>query len=144
MLNILFRFCINIQKCKSVSELKFIYSRIPLFLFTFSYQHTLWYIYIWVKFIKVDIFPKYCHFFATLTAVYRPLLHYFILFNCFFWPITCAAVEKTKLLTSQLRLGTWKVPLNMDDFEVFSHLFPFCISSYKPEFDSKPSEIFIF
>ena len=58
--------------------------------------------------------------------------YWFGCFNYFYWSITCAGVRKTKFLTRHLRWGTWKKPLNMDDFEVFSHLFPFCISSYKP------------
>ena len=76
--------------------------------------------------------PNIVTFFATLTAVFEHFLHWFDCFNYFYGSITCAAVGKTKFLTLHLRLGTWKQPLNMDDFEVFSHLFPFCISSYKP------------
>ena len=76
--------------------------------------------------------PNIVTFFATLTAVFLHFLHWFYCFNYFYGSITCARVGKTKFLTRHLRLGTWKNPLNMDDFEVFSHLFPFCISSYKP------------
>ena len=36
--------------------------------------------------------------------------------------------RENQVLTRHLRLGTWKVPLNMDDIEVFSHFFPFCLS----------------
>ena len=76
--------------------------------------------------------PNIVTFFATLTAVFEHFLHWFDCFNYFYGSITCATVGKTKFLTLHLRLGTWEQPLNMDDFEVFSHLFPFCISSYKP------------
>ena len=77
-------------------------------------------------------FQKIVIFFATLTAVFRHFLHWFNFFNYFYGSITCATVGKTNFLTLHLRLGTWKKPLNMDDFEVFSHFFPFCTSSYKP------------
>ena len=76
--------------------------------------------------------PNIVTFFATLTPVFKHFLHWFYCFYYFYGSITCARVGKTKFLTRHLRLGTWKKPLNMDDFEVFSHFFPFCISSYKP------------
>ena len=76
--------------------------------------------------------PNIVTFFATLTAVFLHFLHWFYCFYYFYGSITCARVGKTKFLTRHLRLGTWKKPLNMDDFQVFSHFFPFCISSYKP------------
>ena len=60
----------------------------------------------WMKFLKVDIFPKYCHFFATLTAVFEHFMHWFDCFNYFYGSITCATVGKTKFLTLHLRLGT--------------------------------------
>ena len=69
--------------------------------------------------------PNIVTFFATLTAVFLHFLHWFYCFNYFYGSITCAAVGKTKV-------RYLKKPLNMDDFEVFSHFFPFCISSYKP------------
>ena len=94
-----------------------------------NYQHN--YIYGWNCPGRI-FFQKNVTFFATLTAVFKHFLHWFDCFNYFYGSITCATVGKTKFLTRHLRLGTWKKPLNMDDFEVFSHLFPFCISSYKP------------
>ena len=71
---------------------------------------------------------KIVTFFATLTPVFKHFLHWFYCFYYFYGSITCAGVGKTKFLTRHLRLGTWKNPLNMDDFQVFSHFFPFCIS----------------
>ena len=76
--------------------------------------------------------PNIVTFFATLTPVFKHFLHWFYCFYYFYGSITCARVGKTKFLTRHFRLGTWKKPLNMDNFEVFSHFFPFCISSYKP------------
>ena len=73
-------------------------------------------------------FQKIVTFFATLTPVFKHFLHWFYCFYYFYGSITCAGVGKTKFLTRHLRLGTWKNPLNMDDFQVFSHFFPFCIS----------------
>ena len=93
--------------------------------------------FIWSHFPPVDFvfwwhwrifFQKIVTFIATLTAVFMHFLHWFDCFNYFYGSITCAGVGKTKFLTRHLRWGTWKVPLNMDNFEVFSHFFPFCIS----------------
>ena len=44
-----------------------------------------------------------------------------------------AAVSKTNFWTRHLMLGTRKLPLNMGDFEVFSHFFSFCITFYASE-----------
>ena len=65
---------------------------------------------------------------VTCLQLWQHFLHWFDCFNYFYGSITCARVGKTKILTRHLRLGTWKKPLNMDDFEVFSHFSPFCIS----------------
>ena len=87
--------------------------------------------------------PNIVTFFATLTAVFLHFLHWFYCFNYFYGSITCARVGKTKFLTRHLRLGTWKVSLNMDDFEVFSHFFPFCISSKNLKLIQNLQESFI-
>ena len=74
--------------------------------------------------------PKSCHFFSTSMADFSHFVHWVTCFNWFFWSIISARVPKTNFWTCYLMLGTWKPPLNTGDFEVFSHLFSFCITFY--------------
>ena len=99
---------------------------------------TLTYIYIWVKLPWTDIFPIFFHFFCNFDSCFQALFSLFDCFNCFYGSITCAGVGKTIFLTRHLRLGTWKVPLNMEDFEDFATFSPFVYQFAFFRIDLKP------
>ena len=59
--------------------------------------------YKWLKFLKMEIFSKSCHFFSTSAADYDHVLHWINCFNWFAWSIMPARVGKIKFLTRHLR-----------------------------------------
>ena len=87
---------------------------------------------IWVKFLKVYIFPKYCHFFCNFDSCFLALFALVLLFQLFLWVNHMCRSRENQVFDPSPQVRYLRKPMNMDDFEVFSHLFPFCISSYKP------------
>ena len=63
---------------------------------------------VWVKFLKVYIFPKYCHFFCNFDSCFLALFALVRLFQLFLWVNhMCHSREKKVFDPSpQLRLGT--------------------------------------
>ena len=57
---------------------------------------------IWLEILKMEIFPKSCHFFSTSTAVFEHFWRWVICFEWYFWSIMSAGVTKTYFWTCHL------------------------------------------
>ena len=75
---------------------------------------------------------KFISLFYIFGRCFRALFALVRLFQLFLRVNHMCHSQETQVFYPSPQVRYLKKPLNMDDFEVFSHLFPFCISSYKP------------
>ena len=87
--------------------------------------------------------PKVVTFLSTSTAVFEHFWRWVTCFVWYFWSIMSAGVSKNNFWTYHLMKTTWKPPLNMGDFEFFTHFFSFCTTFLCFRIKPKPSRTLV-